>query len=114
MMLRVVNSCRRFTSVGRFAFGVQAKEETKPYLSSQEIKEKLAPEEYSEIVGQLKKQGEQELARHQNRLLALEKLLSESQKARIRTIEQLLAGLNEQEAEYIRFKLLSHVEFEHA
>ena len=59
----------------------------------------------------LKKQEAEVLAQHKNRLAALEKLLSEGQKERIKKIEQLVAGLNEEEAEYVRYRLLANVEF---
>jgi hypothetical protein len=42
----------------------------------------------------------------------LERQLEGSQKERIRKIEQLLAGLSEQEVDYLRLKLLSPVETE--
>lgn len=59
----------------------------------------------------LKKQETEVLVQHKNRLAALEKLLSEGQKERIRRIEQLVAGLNEEEVEYVRHRLLANVEF---
>jgi hypothetical protein len=47
---------------------------------------------------------------HQARLATLQKLLTPQQKERIGKIDALMASLNEQEAEYIRFRLLTLAE----
>jgi hypothetical protein len=95
---------------GQRAFSEQAKAALPAFLNAQEVKEKLAPEEYGKLQERLGRQEREALEHHRVRLAALEKLLTASQKERIAKIESLLAALNEQEAEYIRFRLLTLAE----
>lgn len=109
-MLTTLRRCAGILTVVRRPFGEQAKVVLPPFLTAQEIKEKLPAEEYNKLVERVNQQEKEVLSFHQTRLAALEKLLSASQKERIGKIEGLLAKLNEQEAEYIRYRLLALAE----
>lgn len=112
-MLTTLRRCAGFLTRTRGAFGDQAKAALPPYLSAADIKEKLPAEEYAKLEEKLGQQEKDVLAHHHNRLAALEKQLTPAQKDRIGKIEALLATLNEQEADYIRFRLLELAEGKH-
>ena len=89
-----------------WAFSTAEKKAARPaYLTPEAIKETLKPEEYDNIAKIVEKTEQEWETNHQERLKKVSSRLSDDDKSRISKI-----ALNEQEAEYVKWRLMETAE----
>jgi len=94
-----------------WAFSTAEKKAARPaYLTPEAIKETLKPEEYDNIAKIVEKTEQEWETNHQERLKKVSSRLSDDDKSRISKIAKLLSSLNEQEAEYVKWRLMETAE----